>query len=186
MKRLFVAVKINPDAGFLNQFRKLKSDLRHEKIKWVEEKNIHITLKFLGETDENRIPLIQSILEETALGINPFSFSLARTGIFGSSYAPKVVWAGIQPYDEMRDLMKKIHRVLEKAGFEADRQNLVPHLTLGRIKYLDDKKLFADVLDKNSELKSEKMTVDEFRLYESILKKEGPQYIVLKNFFLKK
>ena len=52
MKRLFVALKINPDQNFLEVYDKLKSSLRHEKIKWVEMQNLHLTLKFFGDTDD--------------------------------------------------------------------------------------------------------------------------------------
>ncbi|MGE5425370.1 MAG: RNA 2',3'-cyclic phosphodiesterase [Syntrophothermus sp.] len=185
MKRLFIAIKTQPDDGFVEQFRDLKRSLRHEKIKWVEENNIHITLKFLGETDEKLIPGINKVLEKTASGCSPFSFALKKTGIFGSSYAPKVIWVGIEPYLQLVALMKKVHQDLQQAGFEPDRQNLVPHLTLGRIKFLQDKKLFQDILAGHSDLASEPMQANGFHLFESDLRKEGPVYTSLKYFGFK-
>ena len=52
MKRLFVAIKITPNDEFLKIFQELKQDLKHEKIRWVETRNLHLTLKFFGETCE--------------------------------------------------------------------------------------------------------------------------------------
>ena len=186
MKRLFAALKIYPDADFLKTYRKLKADLYHEPIKWVEESNIHITLKFFGETDERRISVISSGLGKRAGSTASFQLQLAGLGIFGSSYAPRVIWVGIEPFDELSLLMKNIQNDLAAVGFEADRQNLVPHLTLGRIKSLHDKILFGRTLDKFRNIASAPAAIEEVILYESILHREGPEYIALDRYPLKK
>ena len=184
MKRLFIAIKISPDQRFMDQFRNLKSALRHERIKWVEEQNIHITLKFFGETEEDRIPAIYESMQKVASGVKAFRFSLKKLGIFGSSYEPRVVWAGIEPYRELVEIMQSLHNELKKAGFEPDRQNLVPHLTLGRIKYLADKPLFQNTMDQFREISSSEMMISSMILFESILKKEGPEYRAVKTIEL--
>jgi RNA 2',3'-cyclic 3'-phosphodiesterase len=176
MKRLFIAIKIKPDSIFLEQFRELKEALKHDSIKWVEEHNIHITLKFLGETDESRIPAIGRALDRVARETKVFRFSLEGLGIFGSKYDPRVIWTAIKPYEVLARLMEKVHQALEAEGFERDRQNLVPHLTLGRIKSLKDKKLFHEVIGEFSDIASEPITAAGMILFESILKKEGPEY----------
>lgn len=179
-KRLFIAIKIHPDPSFMNKFRQLKTELRHEKIKWVEEHNIHLTLKFLGETDEEQIPLINAGLEKIAGKTSSFSFILKTLGIFGSSYEPRVIWTGIEPYEQLVVLMKRVHETMRGVGFEPDRQNLVPHLTLGRIKFLKDRHLFQDVLERYCGIESNELKADSMILFESILKKEGPEYRALK------
>jgi len=185
MKRLFVAIKINPDAGFTDQFRQLKTTLQQEKIKWVEEYNNHITLKFLGETEEKKIPEIENALSMVAVLHSIFDIHLVGLGVFGSRYDPRVIWTGIEPRQELVSLMQKIHQALEPAGFQPDRQNLVPHLTLGRIREIKDKERFRGIIDQFREISSVTMPVTRFILYESILKKEGPVYISLKSFNLK-
>lgn len=185
MKRLFVAIKIDPGEEFLKQFRGLRMQLSGERIKWVEEHNIHITLKFFGETEEERVPGIIRALEEVASGTSVFFFSLRKLGIFGSSYDPRVVWVGIEPYADLVALMSGIRDTMSAIGFEPDRQNLVPHLTLGRIKDLRDKKRFQQVIDQNKEIASGEMKAANIILFESILKKEGPVYLALKIFPLK-
>jgi 2'-5' RNA ligase len=186
MKRLFVAIKFDPGKEFLKQLRELRSQFVCERIKWVEEHNIHITLKFFGETEEERIPVINRVLEEIAADTDVFSFSLQKLGIFGSSYNPRVVWVGIEPFAELAFIMKIISDKFTVIGYEPDRQNLVPHLTLGRIKFLKDKKLFQQTIDQKKEITSEVIMVDRFILFESILKKEGPVYLALKTFQLMK
>jgi 2'-5' RNA ligase len=176
MKRLFIAIKIKPDDAFMQQFRELKDALKHEPIKWVEEHNIHITLKFLGETNEKVIPAIGEALHVVAGRTKTFRFSLEGLGIFGSKYEPRVLWTAIQPYDMLVSQMRAVHDAMEPLGFEKDRQNLVPHLTLGRIKFLRDKKLFHETVDEFKEMTSTLLTAAGMILFESILKKEGPEY----------
>ena len=186
MKRLFAAIKIDPGKEFTRQFRTLKSELHTEKIKWVEEHNIHVTLKFFGETEEERIPEINRVLEEMVVDTTVFSFSLKKLGVFGSSYDPRVVWVGIEPYTDLAHIMTVLRDKMSVIGYEPDRQNLVPHLTLGRIKFLKDKKSFQQIIDQNKDISSQEITVDRFILFESILKKEGPVYLAHKTFRLRK
>jgi RNA 2',3'-cyclic 3'-phosphodiesterase len=182
MKRLFTAIKVIPDKKFIEQLHSLETSLRYERIKWVEDHNIHITLKFFGETDEKKIPGITAVLRNVAGTIKPFPLQLKGLGIFGSSYEPRVVWTGIEPYRELVDLMKQIHAELKTIGFEPDRQNLVPHLTLGRIKGLKDKASFQKTIDTYKTIASVEIPVESMILFESILKKEGPTYVALETF----
>jgi RNA 2',3'-cyclic 3'-phosphodiesterase len=182
MKRLFVAIKISPDKKFLDQLHSLISSLHNERIKWVEEHNIHVTLKFFGETEERLIPGISGALRNVASGVNPFSLCLKNLGIFGSRYDPRVVWTGIEPFGDLATLMKQIRDEMIPLGFVPDRQNLVPHLTLGRIKNILDKPGFQRTIDSFRDISSEMMRVNSFVLFESILRKEGPVYYALETF----
>ena len=186
MKRLFAALKIHPDDDFLVKYRELKQSLRHEQIKWVEEHNIHVTLKFFGETEPGVIPGICDVLKNRGVITPSIDLQLKGTGIFGSSYAPKVIWLGIEPYAEISMLMQQIHGDLKSIGFEPDRQNLVPHLTLGRIRSLDDKVIFNRTLERFKGISSEPVHIGEMILFESILRREGPEYIALETFPLLK
>jgi RNA 2',3'-cyclic 3'-phosphodiesterase len=182
MKRLFAALKIQPDAEFLVKYGELKQELHHEPIKWVEDHNIHVTLKFFGETEERRIPEISSVLQNRASFTPSFCLKLDGLGIFGSAYAPRVIWVGIEPFADLSSLMKNIHGDLKSIGFEPDRQNLVPHLTLGRIKYIRDKVIFNRTMARFKTISSSPLTIRNMVLYESILRREGPEYLVLEKY----
>ncbi len=177
MKRLFAAIKIHPSANYIRLFGEIISQLSHERIKWVEPENMHLTLKFFGETDEKQIPGIGKALEMAVANSNPFLIKIANTGIFGSRYDPKVIWFGIEQQDELDKLAKNIFTELEKCGFEAGRQNFVPHLTIGRIKELKDKPLFQQIINKYNTIEIQDENVTEIILYESILRREGPLYL---------
>ena len=176
MKRLFIAIKINPEDTFREVHSNLRGLLRSEKITWVSPENIHITLKFLGDTEEARIPAIMEAMRKSAEGIPPFSFHLKGTGIFGSSYQPKVVWIGVPDGSEMVTLAKKLIDAMVPLGWPRDRQNFVPHLTIGRIRFIRDKAAFQQAIDEYRSEKIQEVQVDDIRLYESILKREGPEY----------
>jgi len=182
MKRIFAAIKTEPGEKFINTLSVLRSRLCSEHIKWVESCNFHVTLKFFGETDEGLIPGISETLG-TIAGKNPkLNFNLSGLGIFGSSYQPKVIWAGIHPHEPLALLMKIIQKEMEPYGFESDRQNIVPHLTIGRIKFLNDKVLFRRVVEENRSIQSDFLKITDCILYESILLREGPKYNSLGRF----
>jgi len=177
MKRLFVAVKIHPSLRYISLFNEITSSLRHERIKWVETLNTHLTLKFFGETDEAKIQSICQAMKAASAELNPFTMKIANTGIFGSRYDPKVVWFGIEKNTKLDILAQNLFSELAKCGWEQDRQNFVPHLTIGRIKDLKDKTLFQQIISKYNVVDIQEEYVTEIILYESILRREGPLYI---------
>jgi len=182
MKRLFAAIKTEPDLVFLQKYSELRAALRHESIKWVQEQSVHVTLHFFGETDEQRIPLICKTLIEVAETTNSFMLRLEGLAVFGSAYAPRVIWTGLAPQKEILELMKRVKAGLAASGFETDRQNLVPHLTLGRIKTLQDKVLFQRVIERYKDLSSTSEMAGKMILFESVLKASGPVYTVQQVF----
>ena len=184
MKRLFAAIKINPSEEFVQTYYNLKTNLRNDKIKWVDIDNIHITLKFFGETSEDRIPEIIDSLTAIAASHPNLTLHIRNTSIFGSSYKPRVIWFGIEENERLIKLAKEVLRGMDDIGFKQDRQNFVPHLTIGRVKYIDDKNRFQQIIDKYKSTEIQKQEVSEFILYESILRPKGPEYKVIERFKL--
>ncbi len=182
MKRLFAAIKIHPSARYISLFNEISSSLQHERIKWVEPENMHLTLKFIGETDEKQIPSIRQALAKAVAKSKPFVMKIANTGIFGSRYDPKVIWFGIEKQPDLDVLAKNIFGELEKYGWEEDRQNFIPHLTIGRIRELKDKPLFQQIIGRYNTIDIQEENVSEIILYESILRREGPLYVKVSSF----
>lgn len=184
MKRLFAAIKVHPSEAFLARYFRLKKALAGEKIRWVDPGNIHITLKFFGETPEHHIPAISAALRQAAGKSQAFSFEVFDTGIFGSSYKPRVIWFGIQPAEALAELAETVFSELEGIGIMRDRQNFVPHLSIARIKQLDNKHLFQQAIDKEKQGFIQKEEVEQFHLFESILRPQGPEYRILNTYGL--
>ncbi len=185
MKRLFAAIKIAPDEHFLSIYYHLLKQFEDERIKWVEPHNMHLTLKFFGETAEEKIPEIEDVLSNVAVANKPFQFSLKSIGVFGSSYRPRVIWLGINHDELIKNMARDLHKKLEIIGFTNDRQNFVPHLTIGRIKKeLIHKRSFQQKIDRFKDAFIQDVDVNEVILFESILKPKGPVYKVMESFSL--
>ena len=183
--RIFLAVRFQKNEHLTGQIEALKSELAAEKIKWVESENLHLTLKFFGETKTTLLNEIIKALKDSISGSSAFEISFNHLGIFGSRYQPRVIWMGMEDDSEMRALESKIREALEGIGIEYDRQNFVPHLTAGRIKQLSSKKYFQNVIDKYRAFDSGKIEVKEIVLLQSILHKSGPEYRLIETFPLK-
>ncbi len=184
MKRLFVAVKIVPDENFLKSYVALRHALQLEKISWVKPDNFHLTLKFLGKTPEEKLPAIRSALQQVAEQTEAFSMKMTGTGIFGSAYKPRVLWFGVENDMAIHQLGETVLNTLDKAGFPRDRQNFVPHLTVGRINKIEHKKIFQEAIAAHRHDFLQEFPVGKIILYESMLKPSGVVYKVVMDFLL--
>jgi RNA 2',3'-cyclic 3'-phosphodiesterase len=182
MKRLFAAVKINPDEIFLEKYESLRNALHKEQIKWVNPNHIHVTLKFFGETEEKLIPDICNALARSAIGTGIVNMEISKTGIFGSKYDPRVIWFGIQDEGKLNTLHINLRNELIPLGFVPDTQNFVPHLTIARIKEIHNKKHFQEIINSAKEDPIQSTIVKEYHLFESKLFSYGPEYTILKTF----
>ena len=82
MRRIFIAIKIEPENNFLRIYSSLKALSGTEKINWVDPANIHLTLAFLGDTEEERIKAAAIMLKKQCTGFGEFDFNLSGIGVF--------------------------------------------------------------------------------------------------------
>lgn len=184
MKRLFLAIKFEVDDNFKEKLSALKSNFAAEKMKWVETENLHLTLRFFGETPEDRIPKIIKAVNSALKNQKQFSIESNQLGIFGSNYNPKVIWLGFKKEELIIKIQKQIVNELKSANYYPDRRNFVPHLTLARIKRLSDKKYFQNIINRYRYWEDFRFKIDNIQLLESKLHKSGPEYLVVEEFML--
>ena len=187
MKRLFLAIPINTENnGFAPLVNDLRNRLSHEKmINWVRPTNIHLTLKFIGETPPQDEPKIIEAMSKVVENHHSFSMDFNRTGIFGARYAPRVLWLGMQQTpDELLRLEEDVLKAFDSIGYQRDRQNFVPHLTLGRIKDLCEKQYFQKVVQAIEQKTYIHQEVNEIILFQSILRPDGAVYKIVKKWNL--
>ena len=188
MKRLFLAIPIKTnDNGFIPLLEGLRRQLAHEKrINWVNPEHIHLTLKFIGNTPNEDIPKIIDGVGEMLQNHKSFTMDFNRTGVFGSRYAPRVLWLGMQNTpQELYELEEDTLSTFDKLGYLRDRQNFVPHITLGRIKELCEKQYFQKIVAATEQKSYIKQDVNEIILFQSILRPEGAFYKEIKRFELR-
>ncbi len=176
--RLFIAIPLPLFSTASRLPQHFQNMLKNEYINWTKPQNYHLTLLFLGETNERLITDIIELLDEVAYDFDPLEITIENCGLFGSSYNPKVIWAGVQPADILTELHLRIVEVMKNIGYKSDRQNFVPHLTIGRIRRLSDKKQLKKALDTKKEGLFYSQNINEIVLYESILSPQGPEYII--------
>ncbi len=185
MKRLFIAVKLIPDDNLLKVYYSLQKAFQHDRIRWVPSENFHLTLKFLGNTPEEKISTISEVISNTVTSFKPINVKIVKSGVFGSKYKPRVIWFGIEENNQLQKLGMELFNNLNDVGFPKDRQNFVPHLTIGRITKIADKQLFNNEFRKVSNMFLQSTTIDKVILFESILTSKVPEYNVIESFSLK-
>jgi 2'-5' RNA ligase len=176
VKRIFIAIKIDPGTNITSILYSLKSLAGGEKITWVDQVNIHLTLAFLGDTEEDRIKIASLMLKRECCGFGEFTFSLKGVGLFKNLHDPRVIWIGISKPEMLLRLNEKILTGLKDAGFRIEDRPFKPHITIGRIKHLQNPEIMKSFLDKYGEVEVQQVTVSEVILYESILRPSGPIY----------
>lgn len=185
MKRLFIAVKLIPNDNLLKIYYSLRKALQHEKIRWVPPDNFHLTLKFLGNTHDEKISTISEVIGSSLIPSEPLNLELNNSGVFGSKYKPRVIWFGINENKLLQKLGIGIINNLHDAGFPKDSQNFVPHLTIGRITKIVDKQLFNNEMEKLRNVFLQKVIIDRVILFESIMTSKSPVYNEIESFPLR-
>jgi len=195
MIRAFLAVELSKD--FRNQVawiqQQLKASLARElpravHLSWVRPASIHLTIKFLGDIDEQIIEPLRKELAEVFLDQRTISIPFERLGAFPSFQAPRVLWVGAAEQWEYGDdarrlalLHKTVETCCDTLGFAADGRSLKPHLTVARVKagerQCGQALARSGVLDRPLSLGS--LAVESVALMKSELKTTGSVYTKL-------
>ena len=142
----------------------------------------HFTLKFLGETPEERLPAAREAAERAAAGAAPFDLALEGLGAFPDAGPPRVVWAGCgEGREALAALARAVEEAFGEAGFPREPRPFSPHLTVGRVK--DPRKVpgrsFRDALARESGRGFGIVPARELVLFRSDLSPAGPTYYPL-------
>lgn len=163
----------------------IQDDLKQRfkcRVAWTKPRDIHLTLKFLGDTAVDKIEPIGRALNDTLTGFGKFKMSLSRPGTFGGR-DPKVIWLGLRAPDDLQALHTYVDRVISQFGYEHERRNFHPHLTLGRIKDTHGTREMAEYI-KNIEVEPLLFMVGKIVHFKSDLRPGGAAYTVLQELLL--
>jgi len=155
------------------------------KLKWVEEENLHLTLRFFGNVSENLVENIYKKCKSVCEEILPFELELDTAGYFPFQGIPRVVWIGIKDFsNNIFKLYDSLKKALKPLKLKNRDEEFHPHITLLRIKERADEKTLRKFIEelKSSALKfkGKKFYVKEIVLYKSELHPSGPKYTPLK------
>jgi len=174
--RVFIAIEIDEE---------IRQRLAHAQealkeiggVKWVEPNNFHLTLKFLGETDQGRVSRLANELSGLAATTPGFSIGFGGAGVFPDEHRPRVIWVGVeQGLEALFDLAQKVEAICQGLGFEAENRPFSVHLTLGRAKGVVSAAALKASLEGLSGQTFGQQRVGRISLMESTLTRSGPIY----------
>ena len=148
-------------------------------VKLVEPENIHITLKFLGDTPINQIEEIESIIKNAIASTKKHTIKLEGTGVFPNEHYIKVIWIGIKDTDSIAQIAHSINTQCSTIGFKKDKRGFSAHLTIGRMKSAKGKEQIIDILKTYKDTLFAELIVNEIHLKKSTLTPKGPIYETL-------
>lgn len=178
MLRCFIAIdveKTDKIEKFWKEINEAGADL-----KMVEMENLHITLKFLGSTDEKKIDEIESVMRRSTEGMQPFVVKLKGVGFFPNERKIRVIWIGIEDEGKLVKIAKDMEEGLARIGFSREEKEFSPHLTIARVKSQKRKEELLRIIDKYRRFEFGEIEVSNIRLKKSELTPKGPIYTTLR------
>ncbi|OGW84245.1 MAG: 2'-5' RNA ligase [Omnitrophica bacterium RIFCSPLOWO2_01_FULL_45_10] len=188
--RTFIAIELS--AQIHESLAQIQAHLKYSgaDVKWVENNNIHLTLKFLGEVDDKKVEEVKANLEAIAKETRPFEITLKDVGAFPKIDYPRVIWAGLDKgVQESKVLAEKIDEALSGIGFEKEARPFAAHLTIGRVRSPKNKAALKEKilsLHSTSYAACPKQSINSIFLFQSTLTPSGSIYTKLHEALLQR
>ncbi len=176
--RCFLAVDLSEEVkDYLNNIIK-SIDSSEAKVGWVTPNQLHLTLKFLGEVSEDKIEKVVKELDK--IEFQKFELKITNFGVFPDYNYVRILWVDTEPIRYILELKTKVEKSLLDF-FPKEDKRFLPHITIGRVKFVKDGIGFVKRL-KDVKILEKSFIVNNFKLYKSNLTSDGPIYEVLKEF----
>ncbi len=171
--RAFIAVDLPSDIK--TKIAKVTDQLKENDLafNWVKSKNLHLTLKFLGDINKEKFEKIKEKIETVAKKFEPFSIELKKFGFFPNERKPRVFFIQTSGEEVLGKIAASIEEELENFGFEKEKK-FKSHITLGRPKKNKNIKLLLKIAP-GIKIK-DKVLVDRISIFKSTLTNQGPIY----------
>jgi 2'-5' RNA ligase len=180
--RCFVAVDLSPDVrvAVARAQATLRALLPRADVRWVEPAAFHLTLKFLGQVDDARLPAISAAVAAAVAGVETLPLAAGGVGGFPSLTRPRVLWAGVTAgVPVLRALAGALDRALEPLGFPPEARPFRGHLTIGRVRSPRGLATLAQAVASAEAHDLGTWAAREVVLYESRLRPSGAVYVPL-------
>lgn len=177
--RTFIAIELTN--GIQDRLSSLQEKLKSASadVKWVNPSGIHLTLKFLGDTDEKKIDSIKNIINKLSAKFKAFNSEVSGLGGFPNIHSPRVIWVGLSNTDNISAVSGALEEELQDLGFPKEKRGFTPHLTLGRLRSPKNINILEKVLAENLDFKAGILEIKTVCLIESKLSPKGPAYTTI-------
>ena len=181
--RAFVAIELSPELqakidDIITELQKQTG----KSVRWVTPRNVHLTLKFIGNVSPANLSALTHIICAEALRHKPFVMKVESLGAFPNLIRPRIIWVGIQSPSTLSEIQRGIDRETNRLGYPGEERDFSPHLTLGRISQHagpQEVKQIADTLHTVTVGVLGSVHVDSIRLFRSDLQPGGAIYTPL-------
>ncbi len=181
--RAFISIDIDANPRIVEFFERLKR--LGPSFKVVDPDLIHLTLKFLGETDEGLVPKIRCAMERSVAGIGPMLLKLKKAGAFPRDHNMRVIWIGIEGGEGIGLIAGNLDDELSDLGFKKENRSFVPHITITRVREGASVGEARELLRMYDDVFFGEQLVDTIRLKKSILGPKGPTYSTVEELKLR-
>ena len=179
--RVFCAIELPAPTRLrlLSHIEKLQALVSGVRASWSRESNVHLTLKFLGETPQQQVWKFDLAISRAVTGIRPFPILISGSGVFPGPRDPRVLWVGVSdPEGRLANLHSRIEAEAEQERFAREARSFHPHLTLARLRTREGAREIARAHEE-LQFPPEEITVSEVLLIRSELSSKGSRYSTL-------
>lgn len=164
----------------------MRRTLAGQRITWVKEENLHLTLRFLGEQDEQGARCAVEVGQSVARELPPFRFTVRGTGVFPDARHARVLWVGVEePAEPLSQLARHLESHLRQRGFPPEDKPFRSHITLARIKEPPPVQVIQKLLSSLPDEPLGSVEVRSFMLMQSVLRPDGAIYTPVQEFVLR-
>lgn len=162
--RLFIGIDI--EKNWKEECENIQRDiiLHSKKTRTTDTDNMHITLKFLGDVDDNKFLEISKIFKEMPLNIKNMELELSDVNSF-KKINTETVWVGMYENRKIYSLKKILEENFEKIGFKREKRRYIPHITIAKNTIWKDNFQVIDLIKPNTDI----LKVKNITLYESVI-----------------
>lgn len=179
--RLFIAIELPAEVRhkIRQHTDRLRSEFPDVRASWAREENLHLTVKFLGDTPVEKVEMLSEALERAATKVESFDMKVAGCGAFPTVGKPKVLWIGVS---SAASSLARLHEAIEdecaSLAIARDPRSFHPHLTIARLRHPRGAR---DVAQLHKEIEFESLAVEakDVCLIRSELSSEGSRYTVM-------
>lgn len=183
--RAFIAIEL--DDALIRDLTTLRTriDAGRAGVRWMTAGQMHLTLKFLGDLDERRLPELCRALTQIAAKHDPFEMRLTGAGCFPPCGTVRIVWAGLEePTGRLASLQRDIEVGMAELGFPREHRGFAPHVTLARVRSARHAGPLREAVAAAANFAGGAMDVKEIVLFQSILSRDGASYVPLSRHVL--